>query len=129
MCAKLEQNSTFVYGIVVQFGFSIFVVSGDAGVRLVREFPLIVSVLMSEGTAKPHARPKDRTRCHSDCAAAAMPRFSRAPLKTSAWAFDRHAVALHPDAERIYARCGWRTVETIPRKGRTYALMRRDLIA
>jgi GNAT superfamily N-acetyltransferase len=31
-------------------------------------------------------------------------------------------------AERIYARCGWRTVETIPRKGRTYALMRRDLI-
>ena len=32
-------------------------------------------------------------------------------------------------AERIYARCGWRTVETIPRKGRTYALMRRDLIA
>ena len=33
------------------------------------------------------------------------------------------------NAERIYARCGWRTVETIPRKGRTYALMRRDLIA
>jgi len=50
MCAKLEQNSTFVYGIVVQFGFSIFAVSGDAGVRLVREFPLIVSVLMSEAT-------------------------------------------------------------------------------
>jgi GNAT superfamily N-acetyltransferase len=31
-------------------------------------------------------------------------------------------------AERIYARCGWRTVEMIRRKGRTYALMRRDLI-
>src|SRR5271168_3082991 len=32
-------------------------------------------------------------------------------------------------AERIYARCGWRTVETVEHNSRTYALMRRDLIA
>ena len=30
-------------------------------------------------------------------------------------------------AERIYARAGWRTVETIAHNGKSYALMRRDL--
>jgi GNAT superfamily N-acetyltransferase len=31
-------------------------------------------------------------------------------------------------AERIYARSGWRTVESVEHNGKTYALMRRDLI-
>jgi GNAT superfamily N-acetyltransferase len=31
-------------------------------------------------------------------------------------------------AERIYARCSWRTVEIVVHNGKTYALMRRDLI-
>jgi GNAT superfamily N-acetyltransferase len=32
-------------------------------------------------------------------------------------------------AERIYARCGWRTVESVEHNGKVYALMRRDLIS
>lgn len=31
-------------------------------------------------------------------------------------------------AERIYARAGWRTVETVQHSGRLFALMRRDLL-
>ena len=31
-------------------------------------------------------------------------------------------------AERIYARAGWRTVETFPRHGKVFALMRRDVM-
>ncbi len=31
-------------------------------------------------------------------------------------------------AERIYVRAGWRTVETVQRNGRPFALMRRDLL-
>jgi GNAT superfamily N-acetyltransferase len=30
-------------------------------------------------------------------------------------------------AERVYARAGWRTVETVQHDGRPFALMRRDL--
>jgi hypothetical protein len=30
-------------------------------------------------------------------------------------------------AERVYARCAWRTVETVLHNGKPFALMRRDL--
>ncbi len=51
---------------------------------------------------------------------AAVEEECRAASTTTLWLYTR-------TAERLYARNGWRTVETFARNGKTYALMRRDL--
>lgn len=64
----------------------------------------------------PHAR----GRGHAARLIAAVEREARAASISTLWLYTN-------TAERIYARAGWRTVETVQHGGKPFALMRRDL--
>ena len=64
--------------------------------------------------------PAARGRGHAVRLVGAVEAECRAASIPTLWLYTRAA-------ERLYARNGWRTVETIQRNGGRYALMRRDL--
>lgn len=64
--------------------------------------------------------PNARRQGHAGRLVAAIEQEAMAASISTLWLYTRNA-------ERIYARSGWRTVEVFQRKGRDYALMRRDL--
>ena len=66
--------------------------------------------------------PRARGRGRAGHLIAAVEQEARAACIPTLWLYTRAA-------ERVYARAGWRTVETIRRDGASYALMRRDLVA
>lgn len=65
--------------------------------------------------------PAARRQGHAARLAAAVEAESRAASIPTLWLYTR-------TAERLYARIGWRTVESFERKGNAYALMKRDLL-
>jgi GNAT superfamily N-acetyltransferase len=65
-------------------------------------------------------RPHVRGRGYASRLISAVEREAGAASVSVLWLYTRQA-------ERVYARAGWRTVETIQRDGAAYALMRRDL--
>ena len=64
----------------------------------------------------PHARRQG----HAARLIAAVERTAKAASIAALWLYTANA-------EHIYARAGWRTVEVFELNGRSYALMRRDL--
>jgi GNAT superfamily N-acetyltransferase len=66
----------------------------------------------------PHAR----GRGYAGLLVAAIEQTARAASISPLWLYTN-------TAERIYARAGWRTVETVQHRGTPFALMRRDLVA
>jgi GNAT superfamily N-acetyltransferase len=64
----------------------------------------------------PHARGQG----HAGRLVAAVEQEARAMSTATLWLFTN-------TAERIYARAGWETVETVQHNGKPFALMRRDL--
>ncbi len=67
-------------------------------------------------------RPDVRGRGYAGLLIAAVEQEARAASIPMLWLYTR-------EAERVYARAGWRTVDTIQRDNSAYALMRRDLAA
>jgi len=65
----------------------------------------------------PHARGQG----HAGRLVAAVEREARAASIATLWLYTN-------TAERIYARAGWKTVETVQHNGKPFALMRRDLL-
>jgi GNAT superfamily N-acetyltransferase len=65
--------------------------------------------------------PAARRRGYAVHLIAAVEEACRAASISTLWLYTR-------TAERLYARNGWRTVETVVHNGRSYALMRRDLV-
>ncbi|AWB20110.1 N-acetyltransferase [Methylobacterium currus] len=66
--------------------------------------------------------PQARRRGHAVRLVAAVEAEAVARGVPALWLYTR-------SAEALYARIGWRTVETVPYRERVYALMRRDLPA
>ena len=64
--------------------------------------------------------PQARRQGHAGRLVAAVEQEARARSIATLWLYTN-------TAERIYARIGWRTVETVQHKGQPFALMRRDL--
>jgi len=64
--------------------------------------------------------PAARRQAHAARLVAAVEAECRAASIPTLWLYTR-------TAERLYARHGWRTVESFQRKGNAHALMRRDL--
>ena len=64
--------------------------------------------------------PEARRRGYAARLIAAVEQAGRAGSIPTLWLYTS-------SAERIYARAGWRTVETFDRRGKPTALMRRDL--
>lgn len=65
--------------------------------------------------------PRARGRGYAARLISAVEREARAASIPTLWLFTN-------TAERIYARVGWLTVETIQHNGRPFALMRRDIV-
>ncbi len=65
---------------------------------------------------EPHAR----GRGYAGCLISVVEREARSASVATLWLYTNKA-------ERIYARAGWRTVETVRHGGKPFALMRRDL--
>ncbi len=66
--------------------------------------------------------PQARGRGHAARLVAAVEAYAASLGVATLWLYTR-------TAERLYARIGWRTVETLPYRDKMYALMRRDLVA
>ena len=67
-----------------------------------------------------YVEPHARRRGYAGHLIAAVEREARSGSISTLWLYTN-------TAERIYARAGWQTVETVEHRGRPYALMRRDL--
>jgi GNAT superfamily N-acetyltransferase len=64
--------------------------------------------------------PQARGRGYAACLINAVEQEARAALISTLWLYTN-------TAERVYARAGWQTCETIQHNGRISALMKRDL--